>query len=577
MIFTLLHPTPTGENLHDVVAFPGGSALVVGDRATLLRVGPDGITRAPVPDVPTVADTFERIEKGSSADFPGTELMKGALRHIVARGPDDVWIQGGGGFVTHWDGRTWVSTTVEGTNLLTLDPAGGAWVWGEFCFSSAAPRHVDRVGDRLSVRTGPNAPCHGAVRALLSLGDRLIAATSERWMTSVGGEPFQVAPETASELVDLVAVGERVLRVGTYTATWDDGATLHRTGTDWYEGGAAIAGEAWLFGSGLWRGETPVPVKGLPKAALRLDADTIEAVDASGPDVWAVGAAGLIARGDANGLTNLSDRRFDGTIVGIVPQGAGWLAAADTGVLVNDRLEVVPDPLPGTNIDQLTTLGDGTLLAQGGCGEAAVLRSEWRVLPKLAEGCLRAVAGRDVTELWGIGTFDLDDGYVFSRTGDRWVRQRPFTAELQDVAVAADGAVWIVGEGLIARRQGGSFEVLTRHEYDTYRDVHIVAPDDVWIAGSSNEIGSAGLVLHWDGRAFHRYAHLTANFLDAITRAPDGTIWAVGLGGVGVRRRGDRWEHVDTGTSQWLGAILALPDGSVVAGGVEGVLIRGGP
>ena len=100
--------------------------------------------------------------------------------------------------------------------------------------------------------------------------------------------------------------------------------------------------------------------------------------------------------------------------------------------------------------------------------------------------------------------------------------------------MAPDGTAWVVGEGIVARSKGGAFDVLFRSESDEYQDVRAFAADDVWIAGDSNEVGSAGLLLHWDGKRLVRHENLTANFLSALTRTRDGTLWAVGLGGVMV-------------------------------------------
>jgi hypothetical protein len=110
---------------------------------------------------------------------------------------------------------------------------------------------------------------------------------------------------------------------------------------------------------------------------------------------------------------------------------------------------------------------------------------------------------------------------------------------------------------------------------DDYRGIAIRAPNDVWFATDANEIGAAGTLVHWDGRKLHRLDHLAANFLSAVAALPDGSVWAVGLGGVTTYSPdGKVFRPAQLGAHATLEHLIAHPSGALLAAGDHGAILQ---
>ncbi len=100
--------------------------------------------------------------------------------------------------------------------------------------------------------------------------------------------------------------------------------------------------------------------------------------------------------------------------------------------------------------------------------------------------------------------------------------------------------------------------------------VNGTAPDNIYAAGTK------GAVFHYDGNAQNQWTLVPASTNKAITRiwgSGDGTLFAVGHGGVILRNTGGGWSGMSSGTTKNLYGIGRFL-GSIYACGFEGTLLR---
>ncbi len=608
--FRSLQPLPVGNPLRAVHVMPDGDAWVVGDDATLLRIahGDNRITRITVPGVPTLAATFDAIERGMSKDFPGSELMKLDFKAIVGTSASDVWIAAGDRDVFHWDGATWRHYALDGFGAggdkLMLAANGTLWAIGHIVIfgDTQQPTLVDPQKD--TPMRGPTIPNTDSIAAIGRHGDDVwVASDKGTLFRSRAGAAFQPVPleheagSLHSMWLDpngsagfLIAAGELFQGADEH---WKPVAKLS-SGANVVS--AAPGGDpAWIVGEHVWRythGELgEVPIDGLTPGdhtVLALGADRFEAVDArAADDVWVVGRAGMILHYDGKSLVELALRASEDNAIGVVWTGDdAWLAAFADGVLVTGNLRSgIVNHERGPFRDpraMATTLSGDVILA--GCHTDMVARrgdGEWKKLPKL-DACVSAIGGADKDHLWAVGSAELVDGKAWRLEHGRWRAVPTGMGEddsLRDVAVASNGDVWIVGDGaMFVARKGGALTRVFSHKTDDYRGLSIRAPDDVWIATNANDLGSAGTLLHWDGKTFERFDHLTANFLDAVVALPNGAVYAVGLGGVATYSAdGKMFRAMQTDSTVTLSHLIAKAPGTAILVGDYGTIMQRGP
>ena len=129
----------------------------------------------------------------------------------------------------------------------------------------------------------------------------------------------------------------------------------------------------------------------------------------------------------------------------------------------------------------------------------------------------------------------------------------------RNVAFHWDGAAWNYvftpqGAG------GGSSEL---------NGVWALAPDDVWA------VGSAGLLLHWDGGSFTPYPSPVTGNYNAVWGSSSNSVWAVTQSGATVRYDGSSWSTVNTGWSMPAGySITGTGPNDVYIGGASGSLLH---
>ncbi|MEU2627529.1 hypothetical protein [Kitasatospora sp. NPDC007106] len=244
-------------------------------------------------------------------------------------------------------------------------------------------------------------------------------------------------------------------------------------------------------------------------------AGSLEAVLPFGPgDVWAVGSRSDPAAGEDRGLA----LHWDGRAWREVPLPAG---PADRSVHPLALAAAGPRDLwaVGATAHDRTTAPRPLALHWDG--------SAWRTVPTPGtegDAALLGAAADRAGGLWAVGVAYDPDG-----TG------RPLTEHW-------DGRAWRIVDA--PGEDGRS---------TTLESVAVLAPDDVWAAGSStDEDGPARpYLLHWDGGDW-RPADPPADAegqLHAVAAAPDGTLWAAGeqpgaaVPAFTIRYRDGAWTH----------------------------------
>ncbi len=618
--FQLVHPLPVADTLRDVHVMDDGQVWIVGDHGTVLRIDrtPTGptLTRITVPAVPTVASVFDALDRSmgstnaspSSVEFPGSQYMPLGFESIAATGPKDVWLALGTESLARWDGAAWTwhkDSDTDAGDALMLDAAGELWTWGGFGMVFGATGHAPRILGKTSgtwtFRDGPVAVGEKRVRSLARQGEDVWAAGFDgALLRSHAGAPFEQRKPPGDDresfwslwLDETGTAGLLGAQRSVYVKRGDTFVPGPETGGSVADVFGFPGGEpAWVVGdeAQILKGGvlTTVPIadyKPPDSLVFRLDGERIEAVHGRSPDdVWMVGAAGLILHWDGAELRELMPRVTEQSVVGLVWEGEeGWMAATSDGQLIHGTLGegiTSVEKGPVNSPDSLIRLASGEVLLHALCDDLFVQTSGgWRQLPEPA-GCVKHVAGLSSKDLWGAGSSDLVDGKVYRLKGNKWTEVLvPTEMELYAVAVEADGTAWIGGDRVLLRApQGKNLAITVTHEFDEYRGLAIAGPGDLWIAGNSTEIGSAGMILRWSGGALARHDNLTANYLRDLTTTPDGQVWAVGLGGVAARSTKSGFEAVDTGTGATLDHIYAHPNGTLIAIGDDGAILQRTP
>lgn len=611
--FHAIHPFPLARTYRDVAVLPNGEVWIVGDDATILRiVRQDGqepeLSTITVPKTPTFADTVESIDGRSynPAEWPGASLMKSDYEAISALGPTDVWIAVGGGHAAFWGGKSWhieeMPSLGGAGDAFMRDAEGRIWMSGALgagLFSKEQrPVIYDTSGGGIDSSKGPKIPSSKRIRAIARQGDEVWAAGFDGALfVSKKGGAFVGIPPPEKERENFwglwldregktgFLLGDNVYRkVG---GRFEDKIDLAGTAYDIWSapGGRSV----WAVGFWAYRLQgsafTKFPIEGYragDDSVVSFGESRFEAVDGrDSDDVWMAGAMGGIYHFDGKALKELFPRETDGDIVGIEWSGdRAWLAATNDGKLLSGGLDkdtIKAEPAPMKRPMTLRKLLSGELILAS-CREVYVKSaSGWKELPK-PPGCISRIAGLGPDDMWAIGSADLVDGFAWRFKKGKWTRiHTGIEKDLYDVAVASDGTAWIGGDGILFRSSGDSLKTIARHEYDEYRAIALKDADDAWIACDSNEIGSAGLVVHWNGKKLERFEKIAGNFLDAIAVGAGGEIWVAGLSGVGARYDGTKFEPIATGTGETLRRFLIHPSGTMLAVGAGGTILRRDP
>ena len=148
------------------------------------------------------------------------------------------------------------------------------------------------------------------------------------------------------------------------------------------------------------------------------------------------------------------------------------------------------DAIWGAANDDLWAVGKhGTVLHGSGGGA-------WVPAPVPTTAALSAIWGASANDVWAVGAA----GTAIHWNGSRWTAWPTGTAnDLSAISGSSGDNVWAVSARsspeVVIRFDGTSWSVVKRSADEFFSDVAAVAPDDVWITGSSG-------FLHWNGSAF---------------------------------------------------------------------------
>jgi photosystem II stability/assembly factor-like uncharacterized protein len=134
------------------------------------------------------------------------------------------------------------------------------------------------------------------------------------------------------------------------------------------------------------------------------------------------------------------------------------------------------------------------------------------------------------------------------------------------------GAIWAAGDkgALVSWRDPNAPRTFDPIVTTNLRGVSGIREDDLYC------VGDAGVMLHWNGRSWHRVEVPTRADLLAVHFSPEGVGWAVGAEGVTLRCDGDRWQLVPSGVQTTLRGIWSGPHGAAWAVGDRGTMLKWG-
>lgn len=371
----------------------------------------------------------------------------------------------------------------------------------------------------------------------------------------------------------------------------EDGALFHYDGARWEArdaGTQTVITALWASGPDeLWIGAADGLLHQLRGDLQRLPPTGIQALWATGRDLWGVSDRGVIIRYDGVTLSSASplpNRRLSG-VWGSGP-GDVWAAGQAGALLHFDGVSwtVVSQSGPtwlavwGRRQSEVWVAGesasqrfDGTSWQNVAIGNAATLNALWggRDYGPVAVGsvgtmrrfesgawntlypatspigqgeALRAVWGASPAELFAVGTTGRAAGQqlglIARYDGAVWTRALETPGRLWDLS--GRGAVaYAVGDGgAVLRYQEGRWLALPTGVQTALRGVWVPppgGPDDLWA------VGDGGLILRGRGGAFTQVPSTTGRDLQAVWGAAPDDVWAVGQWGAILHYDGRQW------------------------------------
>lgn len=124
---------------------------------------------------------------------------------------------------------------------------------------------------------------------------------------------------------------------------------------------------------------------------------------------------------------------------------------------------------------------DGTLAHRGDSGWDPVLYEK----------------GTQWLEVWGPAPNDIylvgEQGRMMHYNGSLWEPQEPLTIKTLSAVWGIDGTIFVAGDGLVLKREGGAWSVMPGVPNVFFRDIWGTSTNDVFA------VGAAGAVVHYDG------------------------------------------------------------------------------
>jgi hypothetical protein len=311
----------------------------------------------------------------------------------------------------------------------------------------------------------------------------------------------------------------------------------------------------------------------------------------SGDDVWAVGGpyrwpqpstesgalhSTLAEHWDGTAWALVATPRLDGFLADVVSTGAdhAWAVgvrdrAHPSGLVEHwdgGRWAQAAAP-PTTGLSAVAALSDDDVWAVGsGTNDAAVVLhwngNSWHQVLSRPHEELADVVALSSTDVWAVGS-DADRYLALHWNGVRWrvlLLRRPGndhnTPRLVSVAAFSTDDVWVAGSAtpngfmpdtndqVVFQWNGRAWSRRTpRNGLDPELALGAIAagaPHQVWLTGTDIEdwtqnAGEGSFLGRWYGSRWQYSALATGDWLDALTSDTNGTLWAVGLRGSGIR------------------------------------------
>ena len=216
------------------------------------------------------------------------------------------------------------------------------------------------------------------------------------------------------------------------------------------------------------------------------------------------------------------------------------------------------------------TASSGTLatLTQVGVTAAAPGVQQWRVARAgLTDATLLGIWDDGVGTTYGVG----QNGTVLrSRVDGVWERLTTNTTEtLVGVWGSSPTDIWVVGTaGLILHFDGASFRKVESTTTAALLEVWGLSANDVFASGDQ------GTILHWDGKLWSQQGTPVTDDLWGIWGANSASVFVVGNNGTILRYNGVSWNRMISASGAPLFDIWGTSTGNIFAVGVSGTILR---
>ena len=440
------------------------------------------------------------------------------------------------------------------SDLLVVDGTVYAATWGEGIYS-AAEENLDNwrsVGPEHGLRARQ-------ITSIAWLDGELLAGTAGAglWVRGVEGKARRYVAKggLAHDFVlDLQRRGDRV-----YAATPAGVSTWRRGRLQTHRGGSTIP-------AGLVRALGDDPREGggilLAMAGGRVAQWGQTESELLPPTPDGLGPWNGIPSAEIRWIQPGGDALYAGTDRGIASFDGAWTWLDHDGPVSND----------------LTTVSarDGRVLTGSFDRGAALLDGGWQALPlpnaEVNDALLAADGTAWIATSGGLSSWDGETARTFGRMHG--------LASLHASAVVEDGAGLFVGTTAGVQRFDGGFSAPMGGDdaADLSHVYSLAATPDGVLAGTIGGLWS--LRDHTAKRFRYETGELPDNWVNALLRNPDGTVWAGTYdAGLAIRAPDGSWAHLseDAGLpGGWVnpGAMAALPDGSVLVGTLGAGLMR---
>lgn len=204
------------------------------------------------------------------------------------------------------------------------------------------------------------------------------------------------------------------------------------------------------------------------------------------------------------------------------------------------------------------------------------------------EGTFLSAWGPSEADVWAVGgqvvqIGDVGTGLVHRREGDLWSRvELPLGAPLLNWVHGIDTEVWIVGNAGAALHHDVDGWVATVTGLDVpLWGCWVTGRDDVWaVGGDALDDEGSPVIVHWDGEAWAPQVLPTldrpAAAMFKVWAAASNDVWVVGDAGVILHYDGRAWVQVPSGTGNDLISLWGRSADDIVAvgGRSNGTLAR---